>query len=50
MLKACATIREADKGKQIIDEIAMQGLLQNRIVMCNALVDMYAKCDALSKV
>ena len=41
-------IRAADKGKQIHEEIARQGLLQN-IVLGGALVDMYAKCGAISK-
>ena len=49
ILKVCATIGAADKGKQIHDEIARQGLLQNDIVLGNALVSMYAKCGAGSK-
>jgi hypothetical protein len=44
-----ATIRAADKEIQIYDEIAKQALLQNIIVMCGALVDMYAKCVAVTK-
>ena len=47
--KACVMIGAADKGKQIHDEIARQGLLQNDIVLGSALVDMYAKCGAVSK-
>ena len=49
ILKACAMIGAADKGKQIHDEIARQGLLQNDSVLRNSLVDMYAKCGAVSK-
>ena len=49
ILKARATIGAADKGKQSHDKIAMQGLLQNDIVLGNALVDMYAKCGDVSK-
>ena len=49
ILKACATIGAADKGKQIHDKIARQGLLQNNIVLGSALVDMYAKCGAVLK-
>eukprot|EP00250_Pteridium_aquilinum_P022128 c25307_g7_i3 orf=145-840(+) len=49
ILKACGTMGAADKGKQIHDEIVRQGLLQNDIVLGNALVDMYAKCGALAK-
>ena len=48
-LKACATIGAADKGKQIHDEIARQGLLQEYIVLGNGLEDMYAKCGTISK-
>ena len=49
ILKACATIGAADKGKQIHDEITRQELLQNDSVLGNALVDMYAKCGIVSK-
>ncbi|KAI5065566.1 hypothetical protein GOP47_0020261, partial [Adiantum capillus-veneris] len=49
VLKACASLGAADKGKEIYDEIAKQGLLQDNIVLGTALVDMYAKCGALSK-
>ncbi|MCO5583268.1 hypothetical protein L7F22_059294 [Adiantum nelumboides] len=48
-LKACASIRAADKGKQIHDEIAKQGMLHNNIILDGALVDMYAKCGAPSQ-
>ena len=50
ILKECTTVRVADKGKQIHDEIAKHGLLQNDIVLGYALVDMYVKCGAVSKV
>ena len=49
ILKACGTIRAAEKGEQIHDEINRQGLLENNIVLGVALVDMYAKCGALEK-
>ncbi|KAH7439229.1 hypothetical protein KP509_04G051300 [Ceratopteris richardii] len=49
MLKACAMIRAIGRGKQIHDEIARQELLQNDTILCNALVDMYAKCGAFSE-
>ncbi|KAH7364964.1 hypothetical protein KP509_18G001000 [Ceratopteris richardii] len=48
-LKACGMMRAADMGEQIHDEIITQGLLINNIVLGNAIVDMYAKCGALSK-
>ena len=50
ILKACTTVRVADKGKQIHDEIARQGLQQNDIVLGNVVVDMYVKCGTISKV
>ncbi|KAI5081261.1 hypothetical protein GOP47_0004444 [Adiantum capillus-veneris] len=49
ILKACASIGAADKGKEIHDAIEKQGLLQSDIMVGNAVVDMYAKCGALSK-
>ncbi|KAI5075881.1 hypothetical protein GOP47_0009957 [Adiantum capillus-veneris] len=48
-LKACATIKAADRGKQIHDQIARQGLLQNDVILGGALVNMYAKCGAASE-
>ncbi|KAI5076873.1 hypothetical protein GOP47_0008938 [Adiantum capillus-veneris] len=48
-LRACAIMRTADRGKEIHDEIARQGLLQNNVVLGNVLVDMYAKCSDLSE-
>ena len=50
ILKACTTVRVADNGKQIHDEIARQGLQQNDIVLGNVVVDMYVKCGTISKV
>ncbi|KAI5061610.1 hypothetical protein GOP47_0024115 [Adiantum capillus-veneris] len=49
ILKACATIGEIAKGEEIHDEIRKQGLLQNNMALATALLDMYAKCGALSK-
>ncbi|KAI5062732.1 hypothetical protein GOP47_0023271 [Adiantum capillus-veneris] len=49
VLKACASMGAADKGKRIHDEINRQGLLGKDLVLGNALVDMYAKCGALAK-
>ena len=42
-------IGATDKGKQMHDEIARLGLLQNDSVLGNALVYMYAKCGVVSK-
>ncbi|KAI5079168.1 hypothetical protein GOP47_0006839 [Adiantum capillus-veneris] len=49
ILKACGSIGAPDKGKQIHDEIVKQELLENNVVLGNALVDMYAKSGALSR-
>ncbi|KAI5055332.1 hypothetical protein GOP47_0030477 [Adiantum capillus-veneris] len=49
VLKACGSIGAVEKGKQIHDVIAKQGLLRNNVVVGTALVDMYAKCGALMK-
>ena len=49
-LKACAATRAIDKGKEVHDEISKQGLLENHIVLRGPLVDMHAKCGALSSV
>ncbi|KAI5070869.1 hypothetical protein GOP47_0015212 [Adiantum capillus-veneris] len=49
ILKACAVIGAVNKGKQIHEEILRKGLLEHDIVLGNALVDMYAKCGALSQ-
>ncbi|MCO5591197.1 hypothetical protein L7F22_045178 [Adiantum nelumboides] len=47
ILKACAAIGAIEKGKKIHDQVLMQGLLEHHVVLVNALVDMYAKCNAL---
>ncbi|KAI5072845.1 hypothetical protein GOP47_0012951 [Adiantum capillus-veneris] len=49
ILEACGSVGAVDKGEQIHNEIARQGLLENDVVLGNALVDMYAKCGALGK-
>ncbi|KAH7435784.1 hypothetical protein KP509_06G079700 [Ceratopteris richardii] len=48
MLRACAILRETKRGRRIHVEIVRQGLLQNDIILGNALVDMYAKCGEVS--
>jgi pentatricopeptide repeat protein len=47
LLKACGRIGAIDKGRQIHNEIAGAGLLQDNVMLGTALVDMYAKCGAL---
>ena len=48
-LKACASIGALDKGKEIHMNIEKDGLVQQNIVVGNALIDMYAKCGSLAK-
>ncbi|KAH7439192.1 hypothetical protein KP509_04G048900 [Ceratopteris richardii] len=48
-LKACGMLGAADKGEEIHEIIAKQGLLDHDIVLGTVLVDMYAKCGALTK-
>ncbi|KAH7436785.1 hypothetical protein KP509_05G035900 [Ceratopteris richardii] len=49
ILKACGSIGAADEGDEVHVEISMQESLQNNLVLNTALVDMYAKCGAISK-
>ena len=49
ILKSYDNVGAIDKGEQIHDEIAKQGLLADNVVLGTALVDMYAKCGALVK-
>ena len=47
-LRACASICDSDKGEEIHAEIERKGLLEDAFVS-NTLVDMYARCGALTK-
>ncbi|KAH7427048.1 hypothetical protein KP509_10G028200 [Ceratopteris richardii] len=49
LLKACGTLGAVDMGEQIHEQIINQGLMEENIVLGTALVDMYAKCGALTK-
>ena len=49
ILKACGSTRSIDIGKQIHDKILSMGLLEKYVMLGTALVDMYAKCDMLTK-
>ncbi|KAH7295758.1 hypothetical protein KP509_27G064300 [Ceratopteris richardii] len=49
VLKACGCIGALEKGEQIHQEIAQQGLLEKDIILGNALVNMYLKCHAYAK-
>ncbi|KAH7440808.1 hypothetical protein KP509_03G011500 [Ceratopteris richardii] len=49
VLKACGSIGAADQGEKIHGEIVKQGLSNNNIVLCTALLGMYSKCGAAAK-
>jgi pentatricopeptide repeat protein len=48
-LKACGIVGTIIKGEQIHARIIAERLLEQNVVMGNALVDMYAKCGALTR-
>ena len=49
ILKVCGSIGAIDKGKEIHNEIVGKRLLENDVMLGNALVDMYVKCGVLAK-
>ena len=49
VLKACGGIGSAEKGEEIHEKMRKQGLLQENIMLCTALVDMYARCGLFAK-
>jgi pentatricopeptide repeat protein len=49
ILKACGSIGAVDSGKRLHEAVASMGLLEKDVVLCTALVDMYAKCGILTK-
>ncbi|KAH7316232.1 hypothetical protein KP509_21G084300 [Ceratopteris richardii] len=49
LLKACGITHDVHMGLKLHDEVVNQGLLEKSRVLCNALIDMYAKLGALSK-
>ena len=49
ILKACSSIKDAQKGSEIHAEIVKHGMLGNDSVLGTALVDMYVKCGAFAK-
>ena len=49
ILKACSSIGDSNKGQEIHSEIEKNGLLETNFLLCNALLDMYAKCGLLTK-
>ena len=49
ILKACGIAGSLSCGKHIHDEIMNGGYWGKDVMLGNALIDMYAKCDNLSK-
>jgi pentatricopeptide repeat protein len=48
-LKACASLGDTVKGRELHCDAEMRGLLETSLLVGNALVDMYAKCGQLIK-
>jgi pentatricopeptide repeat protein len=49
ILKCCGVTRAVEKGMEIYKEVVCKGLLRGNIVLGNALIDMFAKCNQLEK-
>eukprot|EP00250_Pteridium_aquilinum_P021360 c25097_g1_i3 orf=437-2410(+) len=49
VLKACGSIGDTEKGRDLHGDIAKKGLLKKDLVLGNALIDMYAKCGSLQE-
>ncbi|KAH7438128.1 hypothetical protein KP509_04G002300 [Ceratopteris richardii] len=49
ILKACSAIGAVDKGEDIHHDLTFHGYLDSNLPICNALVNMYAKCGSLGK-
>ncbi|KAH7299383.1 hypothetical protein KP509_24G008500 [Ceratopteris richardii] len=49
ILKAYGITQEVENGERIHDEITRQRLLEKNVMLGTALIDMYAKCGALTK-
>jgi pentatricopeptide repeat protein len=50
VLKACGIVRSLEMGEIVGAEVQKLGLLENDLVLGNALLDMYCKCGALEKM
>ncbi|KAI5062622.1 hypothetical protein GOP47_0023161 [Adiantum capillus-veneris] len=48
-LKACGSLKAADKGQEIHAEAERKGFLERDLAVGNTLVDMYAKCGVLDR-
>ena len=49
ILKICGILGYLQVGEDIDAHVRQKGLLQRDIILCNTLIDMYAKCGALEK-
>ena len=49
ILKACGSIGDIDKGKEIHREVRSNRLIEKDILLATALVDMYVKCGMLTE-
>ncbi|KAI5057046.1 hypothetical protein GOP47_0028864 [Adiantum capillus-veneris] len=49
ILKACGSARDRKRGEHVHADIVKEGWLEEDVVLGSALLDMYAKCDALAK-
>ncbi|KAH7292140.1 hypothetical protein KP509_29G053300 [Ceratopteris richardii] len=49
VLSACGSARNLGMGREIHDELVKRGLLKRSCILGNALLDMYAKCGALTE-
>ena len=49
ILKACGSTGAVDRGREIHSSIVREELLENNVLVGNALIDMYAKCGNLMK-
>ena len=48
-LKACAKLKDAKRGVEIHEEVALIGYLETNLFISSTLIDMYAKCGLLSR-
>eukprot|EP00250_Pteridium_aquilinum_P022737 c2563_g1_i1 orf=199-918(+) len=49
VFKACAQLKDLERGCELHTEVVKVGLLERNLVVGNALIDMYGKCGALTK-
>ncbi|KAH7276503.1 hypothetical protein KP509_39G009800 [Ceratopteris richardii] len=47
ILKACGNLGVAEKARQVNEQVSNECLMKRDLVVCNGLIDMYAKCGLL---